>query len=103
MNLRNKHSIRAIKGRGFYSKNIFWTHALWGVWPKFVHAQVVKIDKIHLNVLILGHFKGYGYNSRATFNGAGAVTDFLWNSASQSVTLLTLNFKDGALLVSVGF
>ena len=30
-----------IKGRGFYLKNIFLTHALWCVWPKFVHAQVV--------------------------------------------------------------
>ena len=38
---------------------------------KFVHAHVVKTDKIYLNAPILGHFKGCGYNSRATFNGAG--------------------------------
>ena len=25
----NMNRIRAIKGRSFYSKNIFWTYALW--------------------------------------------------------------------------
>ena len=64
---------RAIKGRGFYSKNIFWTCALWLVWPKFVHVHIIKIDIFHLNAPILGHFKGCGYNSRATFNGASTV------------------------------
>ena len=36
---------------------------------------MVKIDEIHLNAPILGCFKGCGYNSRATFNGAGTVSD----------------------------
>ena len=40
---------------------------------KFVHAHVVKTDKIYLNAPILGHFKGCGYNLRATFNGVGTV------------------------------
>ena len=65
-----KYRTRAIKGRGFYSKNIFWTHALWCVWPKFAQAHVVKIDKIHLNARFFGRLKGCSYNSRATFNGA---------------------------------
>ena len=40
---------------------------------KAFHAHIVKIDKTHLHIPILGCFKGCGYNSRATFNGAGMV------------------------------
>ena len=40
---------------------------------KFVHAHIVKTDKIYLNAHILDSFKGCGYNLRATFNGAGKV------------------------------
>ena len=56
------YRICAIEGRGFYSKNIFWTNALWYIWPKFVQAHIVEIGEIHLNATILG----CGYNSRAT-------------------------------------
>ena len=35
-----------------------------------MRTYLVKVDKIDLNT---GPFKGRGYNSRATFNGAGAV------------------------------
>ena len=41
----------------------------------FGPMHVVKIDKIHLNALILGRFKGCGYNSRAAFNGVGTVVN----------------------------
>ena len=35
-----------------------------------------KVDKIHLNAPIISRFKkGCRYNSRATFNGAGTVSD----------------------------
>ena len=64
---------QAIEGLGFLSKKFFWTYALWCVWPKFIHAHIVKIGKIHLNAPILGQFKGCSYNSRATFSGAGTV------------------------------
>ena len=40
---------------------------------KFVHAHIVKTDKICLKAPILGRFKGCGCNSRATFNGADTV------------------------------
>ena len=55
-------------------KIYFWSYVLWCVWPKFVHTHVVKIDKIHLNTPIFSRFKGCGYNSRATSNGAGTAT-----------------------------
>ena len=51
---------RANKGRGFYSKDIFWTYAPWCIWPKFVHAHVAKKDKIRLNKPVLSRFKGWG-------------------------------------------
>ena len=62
---------------GFLSKNIFWTYALWCVWPKFIHVHIVKIDKIHSNAPILGCFKECGYNSRGNFNGAGTVARYV--------------------------
>ena len=67
---------RAIKRGGFYSKNIFWTYALQCIWPKFIHAHIVKTNKIHFNAPISGCFKGCGYNSGATFNGADTVFIF---------------------------
>ena len=33
----------------------------------------MKIGEIHLNAPILSHFKGCGYNSKVTFNGAVTV------------------------------
>ena len=33
-----------------------------------------KMDKTYIYAPILGRFKGCGYNSRATFNGAGTVS-----------------------------
>ena len=62
---------RAIKGRGFYSKNIFWTYALWCVSPKIVHSYILKIKKIKKNAPILSRYKRWVYNSRAFFIGAG--------------------------------
>ena len=34
------------KGRGFYSKIILWTYALWCILPKMFHSRMVKIDQI---------------------------------------------------------
>ena len=57
----------------FKSMASIWSRALRCVWPTFVLEHVVKVDKSHLNAPILGRFKGCGYNSRATFNGAGTL------------------------------
>ena len=43
---------RAIKGRGFFSKNISWAYALWYLFPKIVNPRIVKIDKIQQNAPI---------------------------------------------------
>ena len=40
--------------------------------------RVVKIDKIYLNAPILDRLKGCGYNSRATFIGAGTVSSHVF-------------------------
>ena len=45
-NTASIYRTRANKGRGFYSKIIFWAYALWCIVSKIVHSPIVKIDKI---------------------------------------------------------
>ena len=54
-----RYHTRAIKGRDFYSKNIFLTMHYGAFDKKFVHAHIVKIDKNYLNAPIFGRLSTF--------------------------------------------
>ena len=56
-----------IKGAASIQKLFFGPMHYTAFDQKFVHAHIVKIDKIHFNSKILGHFKGGGLFSSNCF------------------------------------
>ena len=66
----SKYCTRANKGRGFNSKNIIWSLALWCVASKYLFI-FTTYGRTTFNAPIVGNFKGCGYYPKVSFIGAG--------------------------------